>query len=260
MQAVTVGMIKVVPVKWDPETNLATLGRLVPEMAEAGAHVVITPEAFLDGYVIHENDWTTERFAGVCERGPEGPGARRIREIAAASGVYLVAGLSEKREDGFYNTSYLIGPDGRLIGQYHKLQVNPRYEYGKRLPVFETSFGTVGMMICADRRWPEICRTLKLRGAEVLLMPTYGMKGTPNDLWLRTRSYENALWICFTHPEESLITDPRGNIVARLVGDEEYLIHTLDPDIKGDEKMIEDRHPDVYGFAWEVDGRIENPE
>ncbi len=252
MQLVTVGMIKVVPVKWQPEENLATLRRLVPEIADKGADVIVTPEAFLDGYVIHEEDWTAERFAEVCVDGPEHPWVLDIRQMAARAGVYLVAGWSEQRDDGFYNTCCLIGPDGEVVGRYDKIQPHERYNYGKQIEVFSTSFGRVGMMICADRRWPEICRSLKLRGAQIILMPTYGMKGTPNDLWMRTRSYENALWICFTHPQESLITDPRGEIAARLIGDQQYLIHTCDLDMAGDETMLATRHPDVYGFAWEV--------
>ncbi len=150
MRPVTVGMIKVVPKKWEPEANLATLERLVPEIAKSGAEVIVTPEAFLDGYVIHGDDWTPERMAEVSEPGPDGARAQRIRDIAAKAGVHLVAGWSEERDGKFYNTATLIDPKGAVIGQYDKLQVHPRYEYGKSIGVFETDFGTVGMMICAD--------------------------------------------------------------------------------------------------------------
>ena len=109
------------------------------------------------------------------------------------------------------------------------------------------------MIICAERRWPEIARTLRIKGARIILMPTYGMKGERNAMWMQTRSYENAIWICFTHPEESLITDPKGEIAAQLVDESEYLIHTCDLMIEGATEMLADRHPDVYGFAWERD-------
>jgi len=250
---VTVGMMKVVPVKWEPEENLATLERLIPEIAAAGAEIIITPEAFLDGYVIHQEDWTPERMAAVCEPGPDGPRARRIRQMAAEAQVHLVAGLSEQRGEEFYNTCHLIGPGGEIVGSHDKLQVNPRYTYGKRIEVFDTPWCPVGMMICADRRWPEIARTLRIKGARIILMPTYGMKGERNAMWMQTRSYENAVWICFTHPEESLITDPKGEIAAQLVDESEYLIHTCYLMIEGATEMLADRHPDVYGFAWERD-------
>jgi len=252
VSSITVGMIKVVPEKWRPDANMVALERLVPEVAGAGAQLVITPECFVDGYVIHAEDWTPERFAAVCEPGPDGPRATRLRELAAESGVWLVAGLSEQRADGFYNTAHVIAPDGAFVGQYDKMQVHPRYRYGRHLPVFETDFGAIGVMICADRRWPEIMRSLRVRGARLIAMPTYGMSGPRNAMWMQTRAYENACWVCFTHPMESLVCDPTGEVAAHLVGDTEFLLHTCDLDVAGDAKMLDERHPDVYGFAWET--------
>ncbi|MGD9497388.1 MAG: carbon-nitrogen hydrolase family protein [Armatimonadota bacterium] len=251
MSSVTVGMIKVVPEKWEPDTNMALLERLIPAVAAAGARLVITPECFIDGYVIHEEHWTPERFAPMCEPGPDGPRATRLRELAAESGVYLVAGLSEQRPEGFFNTAHVIAPDGSLLGQYDKIQPHERYCYGKHLPVFETEFGTMAVVICADRRWPEIMRCLRLKGARLIAMPTYGMKGPRNMRWIQTRAYENCCWVCFAHPEEGLICDPRGEVAANLVGNEEFLVHTCDLTVTGDEEMLAQRHPDVYGFAWE---------
>ena len=250
-QIITVGMIRVVPEKWNPDANMATLECLVPEVAAAGADIVITPEAFVDGYVIHEEGWTPERFAEVCEPGPDGPRATRLREIAAEAGVWLVAGLSEQRAEGFFNSAHLIAPDGRLVGTYDKLQVHPRYEHGRALRVFETDFGPVGICICADRRWPEIIRTLRLKGARIILMPTYGMSGPRNAVWIQTRSYENTCWVCFTHPRESLITDPNGEIAAQVISGGEFLVYACDLTRADDAPMLEDRHPEVYGFAWE---------
>jgi len=253
MNALTVGMIKVVPVKWRPDVNMATLERLIPQIAAAGAQLVITPECFVDGYVIHDEAWTAERFAEVCEPGPDGPRAARLREIAAECGVWLVAGLSEQREDGFFNTAHVIAPDGSFVGQYDKIQVHERYQHGKSLPVFETDFGVLGVTICADRRWPEIMRSLRLRGARLIAMPTYGMSGQRNAGWMQTRAYENACWVCFTHPKESLICNPDGEVAAQLAGDPEFLLHTCDLDLAGGANMLDERRPDVYGFAWETE-------
>jgi len=254
VSSVTVGMIKVVPEKWEPERNMAALQRLIPQLAAAGAQVVITPESFVDGYVIHEEDWTEERFAEVCEPGPDGPRATRLREMAAECGVWLVAGLSERRADGFYNTAHLIAPNGSLVGQYDKIQAHERYQPGASLPVFDTDFGTVGIAICADRRWPEIMRSLRLKGARLIAMPTYGMSGPRNAMWMQTRAYENTCWVCFTHPMESLVCDPTGDIAAHLVGESEFLLHTCDLSLADDAPMLDERLPGVYGFAWETDG------
>jgi predicted amidohydrolase len=41
------------------------------------------------------------------------------------------------------------------------------------------------------------------------------MRHLKNQWWMRTRSYENECYICFAHPTLSLVTDPRGDILAR---------------------------------------------
>ena len=45
---------------------------------------------------------------------------------------------------------------------------------GDALPVFETDFGTIGMMICWDVTFPEAARTLAKQGAEVIFLPIWG--------------------------------------------------------------------------------------
>ena len=101
-------------------------------------------------------------------------------------------------------------------------------------------------MICADRRWPETARTLRVRGAEIIMNPTYGMWHLENEWWMRTRSYENELYICFTHPQIALITDPEGNVAAKLQSSvPDVLIEDINlshnPDV-----MFRHRRADIY--------------
>ena len=92
------------------------------------------------------------------------------------------------------------------IGMTHDFKYTP----GKNLHAYESDFGSFGVMICADRRWPETARTLTLQGARVIFNPTYGMHDDLNLCMMKTRSYENGIFIVFTHPGQSLITDPKG--------------------------------------------------
>ncbi len=78
--------------------------------------------------------------------------------------------------DMLYNTLVLVGPDG-YIGKYRKvhLPLTERimmYPGDGDYPVFETRFGKVGLMICFDKAYPEVARSLALKGAEILLCPT----------------------------------------------------------------------------------------
>ena len=65
-----------------------------------------------------------------------------------------------------------------MVGSYDKTHcqnTDAKYLEGRSLPVFQSDFGTFGVMICADRRWPETVRTLAAKGARVIFNPTYGM-------------------------------------------------------------------------------------
>ena len=55
-------------------------------------------------------------------------------------------------------------------------------------------------------------RVLKLKGAELILNPTWGFKGDLSTAIMRTRAYENGIPVCFTHPTESLICGPDGAV------------------------------------------------
>ena len=61
---VTIGMLKDVPAKWDATRNWSVF---CDQFDRHGGDVdiFITPECYLDGYAVTEEDWTVERFAGV---------------------------------------------------------------------------------------------------------------------------------------------------------------------------------------------------
>ena len=107
-----------------------------------------------------------------------------------------------------------IGPDGQVIGVYHKGWRDP----DKDLPVFRTELGTFGICICFDRQLPETCRILRLKGAEAALIPTYGRKDEINRVMMRTRAYENGFFAAFSHPFQSLVTDPAGDVLLDVAG------------------------------------------
>ena len=101
--------------------------------------------------------------------------------------------------------------------KYHKNWRDPN----KDLPVFHTPLGTFGLCICWDRQLPETCRILRLKGAEAALIPTFGSRGEINRVMMRTRAYENGFYVVFNHPYQSLVTDPRGDVLLDVNGDTE---------------------------------------
>ncbi|MCH7989841.1 MAG: carbon-nitrogen hydrolase family protein, partial [Planctomycetes bacterium] len=128
-----------------------------------------------------------------------------------------------------------------------------QYAPGQSLPVWPTPWGKVGMMICADRRWPETVRTLRLKGARLILNPTYGFHNDLNEAIMRTRAYENQCFIAFTHPKQSLVTDPRGSVLAKQdarddeAGQPRVLVCDVNLSYAKDDNHLKDRRPEIYG-------------
>jgi predicted amidohydrolase len=141
--------------------------------------------------------------------------------MAALAGelkIHLVAGMTEADGELRYNTSVLIGPDGKLIGKYRKHALEHelvRNTPGTNTPAFDTGLGRLGLMICADRKHPELVSQIVAGGAEFLLCPSGGMFGPKsNDHILQARSKENGRYIVFVHPCEFLVTGPDGAVLT----------------------------------------------
>ena len=71
------------------------------------------------------------------------------------------------------------------------------------------------MMICFDRQLPEPARHLALGGADLIACPSYGGTGDWNTRLMQVRAYENQVYVIFTHPEQSLILDRRGELLEQ---------------------------------------------
>ena len=84
--------------------------------------------------------------------------------------------------------------------------------------MFQTPYGRVGIMICADRTEAEIVRRFCAAGAVFLICPSGGMFGPQkNDPIVQARSRENQIHIVFVHPAEFLVTGPDGTKRANTI-------------------------------------------
>jgi len=214
--------------------------------------VVVTPEGFLDGYVSTESSVTKADMMNYAIDPATSEFTLEAAAWARRNETWLIYGCTRREKDQVFNTALIYDRAGVLIGMYDKLHLQEhdhKYTPGKHLDAYESDFGTFGVMICADRRWPETARTLALKGARVIFNPTYGMHGELNLCMMRTRSYENGIYIAFTHPGQSLITDSKGAITCNNEDkDKTWVVTQIDlaraPANKGGH--IVDRRPDVY--------------
>lgn len=253
MSKIWVAQIKIYPDKGGMEANHTKLMRTFGEIErEHKVDVVVTPEGFLDGYVATEKLVAKDDMVRYAIEPQTSKYASAVSDWARQNKVWVIYGCAREAADGVYNSALIYNRGGALVGMYDKLHLQRhdlKYTPGKHLDVYESDFGLFGVMICADRRWPETARTLTLQGARVIFNPTYGMHGDLNLCMMRTRSYENGIFIVFTHPGQSLITGPDGAVVCNNRDKSQtYTVTEIDlskapADTSG---HITDRRTDVY--------------
>lgn len=248
---VTVAQMRGVPVKWDIDANMATF---VAQAHAAGAEkpdVFITPECWLDGYAAPDEGSTREKLMEVAQPLKGSPYLDKVAELAKQYNMWICFGFSSLEDGKLFNTSGLWNRAGELVGVYHKTHIQThdvQYDLGMGLPVWDSEWGKLGMMICADRRWPETVRTLRIQGARLILNPTYGMHGEMNLKIMQVRAWENQCFIAFTHPQQSLLVNPKGEAILDVNGEAPgYSITTIDLTEAKEDNHLRDRRPELYG-------------
>lgn len=164
---------------------------------------------------------------------------QRFSELAARHQIYLVCCNDSVTPDGtIYNTSYLIGPDGKDIGLYRKVCPTVHESArarGDKFPVFTTpELGGVGMLICYDMVFPETARALALGGADIIFHLTLGGAAIGDDdisrAAFRTRAVENFVYLVSSQRGSgSMIVSPQGKILAEAEGPDSMAIAEIDP-------------------------------
>lgn len=240
------------PMRWDKQSNFAKLDKFARQAASHGAQFVVTPEGFLEGYVGNEKanrDLTRERYFDIGEP-VNGPYLRKAQALAAELKIYLALGFAERRGEEMFNSVAVFSPEGTLVTKYSKMHTaddEPFNSKGAELSVAATPLAKFGTLICYDRQLPETSRVLAIKGAQMILVPAWGSKGETNEIMMRTRAYENSVWVVFVHPERVMVIDPGGKIVAQDQGKgDEVVVATIRIDDRIGRGPIRHRRPDIY--------------
>lgn len=274
---VKVAVVQAAPVLFDREATVEKAVRLTQEAAAAGAQLVLFPEAFIPAYPrgfsfgmavgsrTSEGRRLWQRYAENAVEVP-GPATAKLGEAAAAAGVHLAIGVTERdhRYSGgtLYCTLLYFGPDGRLLGTHRKLQPTAAERLiwgqgdGSTLTVLDTPLGRVGGLICWENYMPLARMALYGQGVQLYLAPTADAR----DTWQATLRHIACEGRCFVlgcnqfvrrdmHPADlpgaeelarqpevmcrggSVIVSPLGEVIAGPLYDQEgMLVADLDLD------------------------------
>lgn len=234
----------------DIAANIAALEPLLQSAVAQGAKLVATPENTF--YMRREStaamaDGLMEAHAGIVY----------ARAAAKAHGIWLLIGSIRAREVGMvkpFNRSVLIAPGGEIAATYDKIHLfdvtlangqsyreSSQAEAGSTPVIADAAGLTIGLSICYDLRFPNLYRSLALKGAQLLAVPSAFTRPTGQAHWhtlLRARAIENACYVlapaqCGSHPGgretygHSLIIDPWGEVLAEANADMPGVITAL---------------------------------
>jgi predicted amidohydrolase len=219
--------------------NLQKIEELTIKAKEQDADLVIFPELSLTGYVLHDQIYELAEII-------PGPSTRKMEELAKKTATHIIFGmpeLSEKTKATIFNTAVFVGPDG-FIGKFRKMYLpthsvfeEKRYFRPGYQPVaFSTPVGNVGLFICYDIFFPEVCRLTRLKGAELMVCISASPAVRRNyfEILTAARALENTAFLAYVNlagVEDGLqfwggsrLVSPTGDLLAKAKYDEEDLI------------------------------------
>lgn len=236
----------------DPTANLALVEDYTRRAADAGARMVLFPEA------------TMCRFGvplGPVAEPLDGPWASQVRAIAERAGIVVVAGMFAPSADGrVFNTLIATGPSstGYVDAHYDKIHLYDAFGFqesktvapGHDPVVIDVGGVAVGLTLCYDVRFPELYVELARRGAQLVTVhASWGSGPGKLDQWTlltRARAIDTTGYLAAVgqgHPDDevaavgptgvggSLVASPTGEVMCSAGTDPQLLVSDIDLDI-----------------------------
>ena len=230
----------------DPVANLTLVQDYTRRAADAGARLVVFPEATMCRFGVP--------LAPIAER-LDGRWADAVRRIADAAGVTVFVGMFTPASDHRVTNTLLV-TGGGVEDRYDKIHLYDAFGFAEsttvapgRLPVVVTVDGVgVGVTLCYDIRFPALYTELADRGASVITVSaSWGAGPGKLDQWrllARARALDSTCFIAaagqaYPGPElatasnaptgvgGSLVTSPLGDVLATAGDDPQLLVCDL---------------------------------
>ena len=231
----------------DWQENLRTTEEYILRAAEAGARIVVFPEAAIASFA---------KPVAESHQSLDGPFAERIRTVSREAGIVAVVGMFEPSDDGrSYNTLLITGRAGEqdVEARYRKIHLYDAFgnresetvKPGDEHVVIDIDGVKVGFATCYDVRFADQFHALGLAGAKLVCLPAAWAEGPGKaeqwDLLIRSRAMDAQAWLvacdqAWQPPQgaaplgvgRSAIIDPLGVVRARLDSAPDLLVADID--------------------------------
>lgn len=182
------------------EINSARIESFIQKAKSHQSDVVIFPEDCITGSIFGDR---TKLDHQKLNRDAWVSLAKKYR-------IDLVTGsVMEACADGNFNTSYYIDASGAVLGMYRKNHLYPSEQRflnsGTDVPVFDTSFGKAGIVICWDMLCSEIFERMRSQGVQIVYCPSYWYQEIASPLGDLNQNSEGLLLdaLCLTRAVET---------------------------------------------------------
>ncbi|MDY6836347.1 MAG: carbon-nitrogen hydrolase family protein [Thermodesulfobacteriota bacterium] len=234
--------------------HLAKIESIVKE--HRTADLIVFPELILHG---HPSIEKPEGFLHRRMKTVYKSISQDLYQVVKDNGARVIIGESRRRGERYYNVATYV--DGDTVDRYTKTHVHwtENFMPGRKLKVFDSPWGKIGITICFDAAFSEVWRVLALKGADVIVNISAVPKTFSKDyMW---RRFSGAAIFNQTHiiyanrpgpffSGYSAIFDPKGNTICKG-GRKETIIET-EIDLKEvdrwreEEKLYPYRRPLLY--------------
>lgn len=233
-------VIQLQPKLGDREATTNRALELVRQAAREGAKLVVLPELFPTGY-----------DPAVASKDPEsvknGTISFKLQEECKRKDIWIVGSIAERNDTPGgkpHISTFLAAPEGvsepqRKLHLWH--EERDFFVAGNKTKVWNSRLGRIGSAICYDVEFPEVARSLAVKGAHILCVQAAFYNVEQWDLYTRARAMENTCWVLAANHVgpapgnrrwcgRSRIVSPEGKVVAEVAGDKDgYAMEFVDP-------------------------------
>ena len=232
----------------------------IDQATNEGCDLILFPELWTTGYDLTNVKSYSQSNENILNQ---------LKFVAKNKRISIGGSYIFRNEKRFYNSFIIIDADGDLCPIYNKLHLiklfneDLYFSAGDHIQVNSFKWGTSGLAICYDLRFPEMFRKMALNPVEIfLLVAEWPAKRIEH--WrtlVRARAIENQVFMAAvncvgTQGKESFggyscIISPSGQILAEASTEEENLIISeinLDSIIEYRKSMniLQDCRYDIY--------------
>lgn len=262
------------PVLEDKDKSMQLAIKMIDKEIKEDVDLIALPEMFCCPYEMDKFPIYAEEQGGKIWQ--------QCSSLAKDKNCILSAGSMPEVDDkgNVYNTAYVFDKNGKQIAKHRKMHLfdiqikggqhfmeSATLTAGNKVTTFESNFGTIGLCICYDFRFPELSRLMTLRGAKIILVPAAFNMSTGPAHWkimFESQSLNNQVYAVGTAPARnenasykswghSIITDPWGKVVNQVDEKPTVIISEIDlnyvDEVREQLPLLKHRRTDVYSLS-----------